>query len=124
MKTIIGLFFIAHGLLHLSYITPKPNDPNYPFDFSKGWFAGLAGDGAKALGTILVALIVISFIAAALGLFGMGGLENIWRHAIAVGAISSTLLLALFWHPWLVMGFVINAVLVYGLYIANWKFGL
>lgn len=124
MKTLIGLFLIAHGLLHASYLTPKPDDPNYPFTFDKSWFAHLVGDVSTPLGIGLTLLVVGSFALAGLGVLGIPGLENTWKLFTTVGAIASTLLLGLFWHPWLILGFVINAVLVYGIYVLNWTFGV
>lgn len=120
----MALFLIAHGLLHASYLTPKPEDPKYPFTFDKSWFANMVGDASTPIGIGLAILVVVSFALAGLGVLGIPGLENSWKQFTAIGAVLSTLLLGLFWHPWLVMGFVINAVLVYGIYVLNWTFGI
>lgn len=121
MKTLIGLFLIAHGLMHASYLTPKPNDPKYPFDFTKSWFANLIGDFSKPVGMTLVVLVVICFLLAGLGVLGVAGLDSNWKLFTTIGAILSSLLLVLFWHPWLTFGLVINAVLLFGLYKLNWS---
>lgn len=121
MKTLIGLFLIAHGLMHASYLTPKPDDPNYPFDFTKSWFANLLGDMSQPIGVILTILVVICFILSGLGVFGVAGLESNWKLFTIAGAVLSSLLLILFWHNWLVLGLVINAVLIYGIYVLNWN---
>jgi len=122
MKTLIGLFLIAHGLMHASYLTPKPNDPKYPFDFTKGWLAGLIGDASKPIGVTLAILVVGCFVLAGLGVLGVPGLVGTWKFFTLAGAILSTLLLVLFWHLWLVLGIVINLVLIFGLFVFNWNF--
>ncbi len=53
MKFILGLFLIIHGIIHTGYLTPKPNDPNYPFTFNNGWFVSLVGEPAKIIGKVL-----------------------------------------------------------------------
>lgn len=121
MKIPISLFLIGHGLIHASYLTPKPDDPKYPFDFTKSWFANLVGDASKPIGVTLALAVVACFVLAGLGVLGVPGLENSWKLFTTVGAVLSSLLLALYWHPWLVLGFVINAVLIYGLYKLNWN---
>jgi len=121
MNTFIGLFLAAHGLIHASYLTPKPNDPNYPFDFTKSWFANILGDFSKPIGITLAALVLVCFVLAGLGVMGVGGLDAYWKLLTTAGAVFSTVLLVLFWHPWLALGLVINAVLLYGIYVLNWN---
>jgi len=108
--------------MHASYLTPKPNDPKYPFDFTKGWFSSLVGDTSKPIGIALAVLVVGCFALAGLGVLGVPGLVGTWKIFTVVGSILSTLLLVLFWHPWLVLGIAINIVLVFGLYVLNWNF--
>jgi hypothetical protein len=121
MKLLFGLFLIAHGLLHLSYLAPKPDDPSYPFDFSKGWLANVLGEAAKPIGTILAIITATCFVLAGLGVFGFPGLESIWQQLAIGGAAASTVLLGFFWHPWLAAGMLINVVLLYGLIEQNWE---
>lgn len=121
MKLLLGLFLIAHGLIHISYFTPKPDDPNYPFDFTKGWFAALAGSRAKYVGSLLAIVAIACFILCGLGIIGIPGLENVWKVFITISTISSLALLSLFWQTWLVLGVVINAVLLFVVYILHWN---
>ena len=114
MKLLLGLFVIAHGLLHASYLTPKPDDPNYPFYLDRGWFADMAGSSAKPIGTMLVIITVVAFAMTGLGLLGLPVAYGLWKAALLIGAIASLLLLVLFWHSWLMLGIVINIVLLYG----------
>lgn len=118
---LLGAFLLAHGLLHASYFTPKPDDPNYPFSFSKGWFADLAGQSAGIVGTMLCLITITAFILAALGVFGVGGLNEFAQISVTIGAVASLLLLVLFWHPWLILGVLIDLILLVGIQLYGWK---
>lgn len=121
MKTLIGLFLIAHGLLHVSYLTPKPDDPKYPFAFTKSWFANIVGDISTPIGMTLTLLVVGCFMLTGLGVLGVPGLAGVWREFAVLGALLSVLLLTLYWHPWLVLGFAINALILFGILVLNWE---
>ncbi len=121
MKILVGLFLLAHGLLHVSYLSPKPNDPNYPFSFKKGWLAQRASNYAKLLGTLLVIVTIISYLIAGVGVWGITDIADVAvQQAALIGSVSSLLLLLLFWHPWLVLGVLIDVVLIYGVLILDW----
>lgn len=120
MRILLGLFMIAHGLIHASYLTPKPDDPNYPFHFDKGWFAQIVGSIAPTVGLLLVVVTIACFALAGLGILGVPGLLGIAKIMVIIGAVSSLLVLILFWHPWLVLGIVIDAVLLYAALKLNW----
>lgn len=123
MQWLLGLFFIAHGLIHGSYLTKTIDDPNYPFDFSKGWLYHLMGSGAAVpIGMTLSVITLCAFCVAGLGVFGTPGLAAIIRPTVAIGSLSSLLLLVLFWHKWLILGIVINLVLLYGAFMLKWSF--
>lgn len=124
MKMLLGLFLIAHGLIHASYITPKPDDPKYPFAFDKSWFANIVGGIAKPIGICLTLLTIACFAIVGLGVLGVVDIVDSWKTLFTVGAASSTVLLGLFYRPWLTFGFVINAILVYGVYGLEWTFGI
>jgi hypothetical protein len=120
MKIFYGLFIIAHGLIHASYLTPKPEDPKYPFYFDKGWFGNLVGTMVTPIGKILVVLTVVFFALAGLGLMGVPGLANFSRQLLIAGSIASLLVLVLYWHPWLILGIVIDVVVLYGVLKLGW----
>jgi hypothetical protein len=123
MNALLGFFFILHGLVHAGYLTPKPNDPNYPFTFDDGWFASMAGEPARVVGYILAAVTVLSFIVAGLAMMGVPGLDWMLKWAVVVGSVASLALLLLFWHTWLVLGVAIDVVLLYGIFFLKWTFG-
>jgi len=40
MRALLGLFLIAHGLIHAAYLVPRPPDAaQWPFDLSRTWLA-------------------------------------------------------------------------------------
>lgn len=123
MHILFGLFLMAHGWVHATYFYPKPDDPSYPFDLSKGWFAQVVGDWGKNIGVALALITVATLLLAGFGVFGWLGLGDYWRVLATTGLVSSTLLLILFWHPWLILGFVFNALLLVGMYQFGWPFG-
>lgn len=122
MKILLGLFLIAHGLIHASYLTPKPNDPRYPFYFDRGWLGQVAGFMAKPLGMALVVLTVVMLALAGLAVMGLPGLAGLWKPLVIAGAAASLAVLLLFWHPWLVMGILIDIVLLIGILKLGWSF--
>ncbi len=121
MKVLFGLFLIAHGLIHGLYLAPKPDDPTYPFDFSKGWFM-TAGATGRSVGMALAVIALVGFVLGGLGLLGTLGLGSLWKVSVGVGIMSSCLLMILFWHPWLMVGLAINIILIY-IFVAVWTFG-
>lgn len=121
MKILVGLFLLAHGLLHASYLSPKPNDPNYPFSFEKGWLAQRASNYAKPLGVLLVIVTIVSYTIAGIGVWGIADIPAVVsQNATVIGSASSLLLLLTFWHPWLILGLLIDIVLIYGVVILDW----
>ncbi len=121
MKILFGMFLVAHALMHASYLTPKPDDPKYPFYFDKSWSAGLLGSAASWVGTSLVVLTLLSFGLAALGYVGVGGLAGAWKELATAGAVMSLTTLVVFWHPWLVLGIAIDLALIYALVQLDWS---
>jgi hypothetical protein len=122
MNILLGVFFILHGLIHAGYLTPKPNDANYPFTFEDGWFESLAGTSAGVIGYALAAVAVFSFAVAGLGVMGVPGLDGVLRWVVVAGSVASLALLLLFWHNWLILGVVIDLALLYGVFYLKWSF--
>jgi hypothetical protein len=65
-------------------------------------------------------MAILGFILAGLGVFGVPGLDQIWRTTAVVSAAVSLLLLGLFWHPWLIVGVLIDIGIIFSLLWANW----
>jgi hypothetical protein len=123
---VLALFLVAHGLIHASFLSPappaKPGGPQWPFDLARSRVLapfGLRSGVARAIGTVLVAVTVAAFLTAALALIGIA--PATWFTGLVVaGSVASIVLLVLFFHPWLVLGLVIDAVLLWAALINGW----
>ena len=130
LKTLFALFLIAHGLVH-SGLAAAP-DPNHPDSKPGAFFTspprswlflrlGLNPAFVRWIGIILVVLAVLGFVLAGMGVFGVPGLGEMWRTVTVISASLSLLLLILFWHPWLIVGVLIDAGLLIALLWGNWS---
>ena len=81
---------------------------------------GLKAAAVQWIGIILVALATLGFVLAGLGVFGVPGLVAIWRTVAVVSACLSLLLLITFWHPWLVVGVLIDIGILVALLWLDW----
>lgn len=124
VKILFGLFLIAHGLVHAGLAAaPIPNDPeSKPGAFftaaSRSWLLpqlGLGGSAIQWIGIVLVILSTVGFVLAGLGVLGVPGLNTIWRAVTVISSCLSLLLLILFWHPWLIVGVLIDIGLLISL---------
>lgn len=117
MNWLVILFLMAHGGMHASYLTPKPDDPNYPFQLDNSW---LLGELAKPVGAALIIITIASFVLAGLAMLGVPLLPG--KILVIIGSLASIAILGLFWHPWLVLGIVIDLIFLYGIWQLNWDF--
>jgi hypothetical protein len=129
LKIALGIFIIAHGLVHtILAIAPNPADPDAkPGAFftasERSWLLpqlGLNASTIQWIGIILVGLSTLGFVLAGLGIFGVTGLSTIWRTVAIISAIISLLLLITFWHPWLPIGVLIDIGTLVALVWAKW----
>ena len=129
LKTVLALFLIAHGLVHAGLaVVPNPNDQDAkPGAFftspERSWLLPQLGLNAAAVqwtGIILVALATLGFVLAGLGVFGVAGLTTVWRTVAVISASVSLVLLVLFWHPWLIVGVLIDIGILVSLLWVNW----
>jgi hypothetical protein len=129
LKTVIALILIAHGLVHAGLAAaPDPKDPDnkagaFFTSAKRSWLLlklGLSPITIQWIGIGLVSLATLGFVLAGLGIFGVPGLDTIWRVIAIVSAAISLLLLILFWHRWLVVGILIDLVILAELLWINW----
>ena len=127
MKLLFGVFLIAHALIHVSYLTPPPprtaGGPEWPFELTRSWLVtGFAVDPgvARSAGAMLVIVTAILLVAAGLSTLGIGIPVSWWPNLVVAGAVASALTLALYFHPWLALGLVIDAALLYAVLVAQW----
>jgi hypothetical protein len=105
---LIGLFLVAHGLVHLAIyvIPPDPSKPA-PFNPSRSWVLASRGVDAGVMRTSSIGIAVgtaVSYAAAgSLVLLGAA-----WAGAGVVAALMGVTLKSLWFHPWLSLGIAID----------------
>ncbi len=126
MKLILAAFFAAHGLIHLSYLSPAPRTaggPEWPFEMARSWLVtglGLDADVVRPLGTVLVVATVALLAGAALATVGWGIPTSAWAILATLGAVTSAATLLVFFHPWIVLGLLIDAAILWFAVVAGW----
>jgi hypothetical protein len=110
LRTIFGIFLIVHGLVHtILAAAPRPDlSEAAAFTF---WtrppqlLSGLGESSIRPMGMVLWIASTVLFVAAGLGVLAIPGLRPMWQELTIASAAISLLLLLLFWHPWLIVGF-------------------
>lgn len=121
MITFLGIFLILHGLVHTGLAAaPIPNDPaSKPGAFftaeTRSWFLTRLGFSPKVIAITGISLVVFAtfgLVLAGLGALGVAGLAANWVSMAVSSAAVSLILLAIFWHPWLVVGALIDIAIL------------
>jgi hypothetical protein len=127
MKLLFAAFLAAHGLIHASYLTPAPprtaGAPEWPFEFARSWLVtSLQVDPslARILGISLAGGSVILLVGAALAAAGWILPSETWPALVVAGSVCSLATLALFFHPWLLLGIAIDLGLLWAI-ISGWR---
>jgi hypothetical protein len=125
-RLVLAAFLLAHGAIHLGFVAPRPpataGGPAWPFDLGRSWILGQLGldrEPARVLGMALIAATMGGFALAALAAIGVAP-AGVWQAAVAIGAVGSIAVLALFFHPWLVLGVAIDVALLWAVLVASW----
>jgi len=121
LRILLALFVIAHGWIHFSLTyapLPASGGMHTPFwpslarpNIDSSWPAsrlGLPAGVVRIAGWVLLMAALVGYVAAGLGLLGLPGLSAIWQGSAILASLASLVLLAFYWHPWLVMGGVIS----------------
>jgi hypothetical protein len=122
MKIFVALFLILHGLVHIILaLVPSPgaDEPVFATFFSNSWL-GLSESAGKPLAFILAALATVGFVAAGLGLLDFLVPFDWWRTLAAVSAVVSLLLLVIFWHPYVIVGLLIDVLILVVVLFTDW----
>jgi hypothetical protein len=126
---ILAGFLVAHGLVHLMFVSPAPASASapgateWPFDMAKSWLVtgpGLDVNLVRAVGLALIAAIVVTFALAGMATAGIVVPSGSWRTLVAISAVASIALLVLFFNPQLVLGLGIDAVLLAVVLASAW----
>lgn len=113
MRWVVGLFFVAHGLIHLAtWLVPLR--PGAPFDAGHSWLLSATGlgTGARAPAMIVAVIVGLGFAVGGLGWLAGGAwakLAVVWSAWISLG------LVLLYFHPWFIPVILINAAILYAL---------
>ena len=127
---LFSAFLVAHALIHLSFLRPRPKaaagGPAWPFDLHRSWILTplrVAPGRLHSLGMVLVVLILAGASLAAVTALGIGSaslfVPGIVLLAPASAGMLLLLLLLLFFHPWLTLGIVIDAALLWAALVAG-----
>ena len=127
MKFLLGAFLIGHALIHASYLSPAPartaDGPEWPFEMARSWlvtWAGLDPALVRMLGTAMVLATIALLVAAGLSTVGWLVPSEWWSALVVAGAVASALTLALFFHPWIALGLIIDAMLLWVTLGTSW----
>lgn len=100
MSWIAGLFLLAHGLIHIAIWCTPFDRAKAPFDPRRSWLAARWGSESSVRG--LAVVLAVGAAAAFLIAGTVMILAAPWTPAAAMtGAITSLLLTARYFHPWL-----------------------
>ncbi len=129
VRIILVVFFIAHGWIHMSLAQvppPQPNALRTPF-FPSWWRnavdpawpvsrLGLSEPLVRTAGWVLWLMATVAFSLAGLALLIVPAQAALWQIPAAAGSVVSILLLALYWHPWLPVGVLLDLAILAGIF--------
>ncbi len=117
---------VGHAVIHAGFVSPRPKTaggPEWPFALDHSWLLtriGLDASIGRGIGVALLLVLLAGYATAALGALGVLG-PAAFAAGIAVGSSASLLMLALFFHPWLIVGVVLDLVLLGAVLGAGWR---
>ncbi len=128
-KWLFALLLFAHGWVHMMFAFPKPQPAAadaaaWPFDMDRSWLisqVGLDGDFVRIAGLAVMLVVFIAAVLAALSTAGLLVPAEWWPGLVVAAASSSALLLAMFFAPALLLGFAIDAALLWLVIASAWS---
>ena len=127
LRVLFGLFLVAHGLVHLGFVSrspaPAPGAPEWPFEMGRSWLIGAVGHAGlvRGIGAALVITTLVAFVGAGLAWFGILVPQAWWPALTIAGSATSLAVLVVFFHPWLVIGLAIDAALIVLVVGSGWR---
>src|SRR6266508_4559042 len=112
LRVLLGVFFIAHGLVHVAIWAPKYDPEKAAFDASHSWLLGDQRPLARVLAFSAATILIVAGIV----LLAQGG----WWPIVVVGLSVSTALLLLYFNPWYLSILAVNVALVVGIAFMDW----
>lgn len=106
LRIVIGILLIAHGLVHLLYLT----DDVPEFTLEGSWLVPESASRPVAL--VLMWATIGAFALLGLAVWGVPGLAGIWPALAIIGSVLSLMLLVAFWSWSLVFGVLINLAII------------
>lgn len=127
IELLVAGFLLAHAAIHVGFIAPAPaataDGQAWPFATDRAWPATRLGVDHSLLRWLVVALVAVTIAGYALA--ALTAIEvlptAIWPAAIAIGSVASLGLLAACFHPWLVLGVVIDVALLWSCLVVGWQ---
>jgi hypothetical protein len=113
LQVLLGVFLIAHGLVHVAIWAPKYDPEKAPFDASHSWLLGDQRPLARVLAFSAAAILIVAGSA----LLAQGGW---WRPTAVVGLSVSTALLVLYFNRWYLFILAVNLALIVGIAWMDW----
>jgi hypothetical protein len=119
-RWLLAALLIGHGVVHVLFAVPAPaatdGGAEWPFNMARSWTitgAGLDANMVRIIGVALITVVVVGFSLAALSTVGIIVPSGWWQPIVAVSAVTSAILLVLFFEPRLLLGLGIDAVLLW-----------
>lgn len=106
VRAVVGVLMIAHGLVHLLYLSADTPE----FSFQGSWL--VPDSSGRSLGMALMWATVAAFALVGLAVWGVPGLSTAWPALTMVASAFSLVLLILFWNTRLVLGVAIDLALI------------
>jgi hypothetical protein len=106
---VVGTLLLAHGLVHLLYLSSDAGDASYPFTLEDSLLPEAV---RRPIAYPLLGTTVAAFALLALALWGVPGLAGLWAPLAIAAAAVSLALLVVFWDPRLLAGVAIDLAVV------------
>lgn len=129
---LFAAFLVGHGLVQVMFLVPTPTDgatasgAANPFDIAKSWLVtgvGIDVSVVRQVAVVLITAVVLGYGLAALSTVGVLVPTGWWQGLVIGSTAVSIILLAAFLSPGLILGFAIDAVLLWLVLASVWAPG-
>ena len=120
-------FLLAHALIHTGFLSTGPQPATagtaWPFVLDQSWLldrTGVHPTPRRRLAALLLIGILVGSVVAVVGVWTPEP-ATLFTAGIVFSSLASAALLGLFFHPWLTLGLVIDAALLWLVLVAGWR---